>query len=278
MVHECRKTETKIGIPPSCRFGLTQVVIPVHLSGQSCEMQAISELGKKYGFRVIEDASHAIGGKYQNEPLGNCRYSVITVFSFHPVKIITCGEGGMALTNDKELADRMARLRTNGITRDPKQMTREPLGPWYYEQLELGFNYRMTDMQAALGLSQLDSLEEFVARRNELAHRYDEALENFPIKRQMVPEDVYSAKHLYVIRVPSQLHLKLFENLRREEIGVNLHYMPVHLQPYYRSLGFQEGDFPETEAYAREAISLPLYPGLSDDEQDHVLTTLKRLI
>ena len=259
-------------------LALPKVVIPVHLSGQSCNMQAISELGQQYGFRIIEDASHAIGGTFQNSPVGSCLYSDITVFSFHPVKIITTGEGGMALTNVKKLADHMGRLRTNGITRDPKQMIREPLGPWYYEQLELGFNYRMTDLQAALGLSQLHRLEEFVARRNELAHRYDEALGNFPIKQQMVPENVYSAKHLYVIRVPSQLHLKLFENLRREEIGVNLHYMPVHLQPYYRNLGFQQGSFPESEAYGQEAISLPLYPGLSDDEQDHVLTTLKRFI
>ena len=184
----------------------------------------------------------------------------------------------MALTNDKKLTDHMARLRTHGITRDSKQLTHEPDGPWYYEQLELGFNFRITDIQAALGLSQLGRLEEFVVRRNELAQRYDEALAEITVQLQKVPDDVYSARHLYVIRVPSEQHCNIFKSLRDKGIGVNLHYMPVHLQPYYREFGFQEGNFPEAEAYGREAISLPIYPGLTEDENKHVITALRRII
>ena len=184
----------------------------------------------------------------------------------------------MALTNDRELAKRMTLLRSHGITRDPKQMTKKPDGPWYYEQLELGFNYRMTDIHAALGLSQLERLDEFVARRNSLALLYDKALENISVQRQIIPEDTLSSRHLYLIRVSSQDHFKLFKALRHKGIGVGLHYMPVHLQPYYRSLDFKEGNFPEAEAYGKEAISLPLYPGLRDGEQDHIITTLKQLI
>ena len=257
---------------------LPKVVIPVHLSGQSCEMQAIFELGQEYEFKIIEDASHAIGGNYQNEPIGNCRYSDITVFSFHPVKIITTGEGGMALTNEQEIFEHMAQLRTHGITRDSEYMTCEPEGPWYYEQLELGFNYRMTDIQATLGLSQLERLEKFVVRRNQLAQRYDEALANMPVRTQHLPADVMTTRHLYIIRVPAQKHLKIFKTFRNEGIGVNLHYMPVHLQPYYRKLGFIEGDFPEAEAYEKEAISLPLYPDLTNDEQDQIITLLGSLV
>ena len=262
----------------AANFALPKVVIPVHLSGQSCNMQAISELGQQYGFSIIEDASHAIGGSFQNAPVGSCRYSDITVFSFHPVKIITSGEGGMALTNEKKLSDHMARLRTHGITRDSKQLNHEPDGPWYYEQLELGFNFRMTDIQAVLGLSQLGRLEEFVVRRNELAQRYDEDLAEITVQLQKIPDDVYSARHLYVIRVPSEQHCDIFKSLRYKGIGVNLHYMPVHLQPYYRDLGFHEGDFPEAEKYGQEAISLPLFPSLTDSEQDHVIVTLRSLI
>jgi len=257
---------------------LPKVVIPVHLSGQSCNMQAISELGQQYGFSIIEDASHAIGGSFQNTPVGSCRYSDITVFSFHPVKIITSGEGGMALTNNRELAQCMTLLRSHGVTRDSKQMTKKFEGPWYYEQLVLGFNYRMTDIQAALGLSQLDSLEEFVARRNELALLYDKELEKHFVHRQFIPEDTISSRHLYLIRISAQNHSKVFKALRHKGIGVNLHYMPVHLQPYYRSLGFKEGHCPEAEAYGKEAISLPLYPDLTNGEQDHIITTLKNLI
>ena len=269
------KLKQKLESHKSAGKQLPKVVIPVHLSGQSCEMQAIYDLGQQYGFKIIEDASHAIGGTYQNAPVGNCKYSDITVFSFHPVKIITSGEGGMALTNDKDLADRLALLRSHGITRNPKYLTHKSDAPWYYEQLELGFNYRMTDIQAALGLSQLERLDEFVTQRNELAQKYEEAFAEVTVQRQVVPENIYSARHLYVIRVHQHQHLNLFKTLRNEGIGVNLHYMPVHLQPYYRKLGFQEGDFPEAEKYGKEAITLPLYPKLADENQKKVITILK---
>ena len=257
---------------------LPKVVIPVHLCGQSCDMAAIYDLGKKYGFHIIEDASHAIGGRYQNEPVGNCRYSDITVFSFHPVKIITTGEGGMALTNNTDLAERMARLRTHGITKDPKQMRNPSAGPWYYEQLELGFNFRMTDLQAALGLSQLKRLDEFVARRSELAERYYELLSDLPIKRPQLIDETNSSWHLYPIRLRlDQINTdrrQIFEAMHEAGIGVNLHYMPVHLQPYYRALGFREGMFPEAESYSQDAISLPIYPTLTDKQQETVVEAL----
>lgn len=273
-----KKLRQKLERHQNSGMPLPTVVIPVHLSGQSCDMKVISDLGRQYGFKIIEDASHAIGGYYRNVPVGSCSYSDITVFSFHPVKIITTGEGGMALTNNRELAQRMTLLRSHGITRDPKQMTKKPEGPWYYEQLELGFNYRMTDIQAALGLSQLGHLEEFVSRRNELALQYDKALEKHSVKRQSISEDTLSSRHLYLIRISAQIHLKIFKSLRGKGIGIGLHYMPVHLQPYYRTLGYKDGHFPEAEAYSKEAISLPLYPDLTDGEQAHIITTLKKLI
>lgn len=259
---------------------LPKVVIPVHLCGQSCDMAAIHALSQQYGFRVIEDASHAIGGRYRGEPVGNCRYSDITVFSFHPVKIVTTAEGGMALTKDTELADHMARLRTHGITRDSKQMLSEPAGPWYYEQLELGYNYRMTDLQAALGVSQLQRLDEFVTRRNTLAQHYNELLVDLPIRRPHLIEDAYSSWHLYPIRLQldkiEQSHRQVFEALREAGIGVNLHYMPVHLQPYYQTLGFQDGMFPEAERYGTDAISLPMFPGLVEHDIEQVLAALHK--
>ena len=269
------KLQQKLKEHQASGYSIPKVVIPVHLSGQSCDMQSIYELGQQYGFKIIEDASHAIGGTYQNEPVGNCKYSDITVFSFHPVKIITTGEGGMALTNDPEIHEHMARLRSHGITSNPKHMTIESSEPWYYEQIELGFNYRMTDIHAALGLSQLERLDEFVEQRNELTQNYEEAFADDPIQRQVVPEETHSARHLYVIRVHKHQHLRLFEKFRGEGIGVNLHYMPVHLQPYYRKLGFQEGDFPEAEKYGKEAISIPLFPRLTDEEQSKVITIIK---
>jgi UDP-4-amino-4,6-dideoxy-N-acetyl-beta-L-altrosamine transaminase len=272
------KLRLKLEDYKSARKQLPKVVIPVHLSGQSCEMQAIYELGQKYGFNIIEDASHAIGGTYQNEPVGNCRYSDITVFSFHPVKIITSGEGGMALTKDKERANRMTRLRSHGISRDSEYMNNEPDGPWYYEQLELGFNYRMSDIQAALGMSQINRMDEFVTRRNELAQLYKEAFTNIPVQLQVLPDNVYSARHLYVIRVSPQQHHYLFESFRTENIGVNLHYMPVHMQPYYRNFGYQEGDFPVAETYGKEAISLPLFPSMKRQQQDLVVQILVRVL
>ena len=272
------KLQQKLEEHQASGCSIPKVVIPVHLSGQSCDMQSIYELGQQYGFKIIEDASHAIGGTYQNEPVGNCKYSDITVFSFHPVKIITTGEGGMALTNDLEIYEHMKRLRSHGITSNPKHMTIGSSEPWYYEQIGLGFNYRMTDIHAALGLSQLERLDEFIEQRNELTQNYEEAFAYDPIKRQVVPEETYSARHLYVIRVPKYQHLSIFEKFRGEGIMVNLHYMPVHLQPYYRKLGFQEGDFPEAEKYGKEAISLPMYIRLSSEKQNKVINILKDFI
>ncbi len=258
---------------------LPKIVVPVHFSGASCDMTAIHALAQRYGFRIIEDASHAIGGRYRSEPVGCGRYSDITVFSFHPVKIITTGEGGMALTNDAALADRMQRLRSHGITRDPTEMQGPTDGPWYYQQIELGYNYRMTEMQAALGLSQLKRLDEYVARRRALAERYDRFLANLPVLRPCNATDAESAWHLYVIRLERpEWRRKVFDSMRAAGIGVNVHYIPVHTQPYYQALGFGYGDFPEAEAYYRSALTLPLYPGLSDAEQDKVIAVLHAIL
>lgn len=258
---------------------LPKIVVPVHLCGQSCDMQAIHALAKRYGFKVIEDASHAIGGRYLGLPIGNCLRSDITVFSFHPVKIITTAEGGMAVTNDAELANRMALLRSHGITRDPTQMTQASEGPWYYQQIELGFNYRMTELQAALGLSQMSRLDAYVARRHALAQRYNEMLTDLPLSVPWQHPDSYSALHLYVIRLQleqlSKTHRQVFEALRAHGVGANLHYIPVHIQPYYQKMGFRPGAFPEAERYYAEAISLPLYPTMSDSQQIQVFGALK---
>lgn len=259
---------------------LPKVVVPVHLSGQSCDMQAIHVLALRYGFKVIEDASHAIGGKYQDQFIGNCRYSDITVFSFHPVKIITTAEGGMALTNDVELANKMALLRSHGITREPSKMTHEADGPWYYQQIELGFNYRMTELQAALGVTQLERLDRYVARRHELARRYDQLLAGLPVTTPWQHPDSYSGLHLYVIRLQLDKlrtsHRQVFESLREQGIGVNLHYIPVHTQPYYQRMGFGAGDFPQAEAYYREAISLPMFQTMTLEQQDAVVATIEK--
>ena len=257
---------------------LPKVVIPVHFAGQSCDMAAIGRLADEYGFRVIEDASHAIGGRYQGEPVGSCRHSDITVFSFHPVKVITTGEGGMAVTNSADLAEHMGRLRSHGITRDPEQMSGEPDGPWYYEQVELGFNYRLTEMQAALGLSQLERLEAFITRRQELAARYDKALETSEIRPVSQGADAHSAYHLYVIRVPEAKRRRVFEQLREDGVGVNVHYIPVYRQPDFQRLGFPAGYCPEAEAYYQEAISLPMFPGMSNAEQDRVITRVQEAV
>ena len=261
---------------------LPKIVIPVHFSGQSCDMQAIHELAKKYGFSIIEDASHAIGGKYKGEPIGNSRYSDITVFSFHPVKIVTSAEGGAAVTNRADLAEKMLLLRSHGITRDEELMTQDMDGPWYYQQIALGFNYRMTELQAALGLSQMQRLEEFVIKRHELASRYDNLLHDLPITLPWQHPDSYSARHLYVIRLQLEqiniTHLDVFNALRAAGIQANLHYIPVHMQPYYQKMGFASGQFPEAEKYYKEAISIPLFSAMTEGQQDTVCSTLKTIL
>lgn len=259
---------------------LPKVIIPVHLCGQSCDMKAIHALAKRYGFHIIEDASHAIGGRYRGGPIGCCLYSDITVFSFHPVKIITTGEGGMAVANDSGLARKMARLRSHGITRDPAEMEGPPVGPWYYEQRDLGFNYRMTDLQAALGISQLGRLDRYIARRQELARRYDRLLADLPVQPLWQHPDCRSSWHLYVIRLRAEelrvSHRQVFVNLRRKGIGIQLHYIPVYRQPYFQRMGFAPGQFPEAERYYRQAITLPIFPLLADDQQDLIVELLAR--
>ncbi|MFH1067237.1 MAG: UDP-4-amino-4,6-dideoxy-N-acetyl-beta-L-altrosamine transaminase [bacterium] len=261
---------------------LPKIVIPVHLAGQSCEMERIFELSQRYGFKIVEDASHAIGGAYRNEPVGCCRFSHAAVFSFHPVKIITTGEGGMAVSNDHELGKKVARLRTHGITRHEEEMAGAPHGPWYYEQLELGYNYRMTDIQAALGWSQMKRINTFVERRQALAARYNRLLAALPLVLPHQHKDTSSSFHLYVIRLRldqiSKTHRQIFEELRAKGIGVNLHYIPVYRQPYYRQLGFAEGLCPEAEKYYNEAISLPMFYNLKESEQDQVATALREIL
>ena len=261
---------------------LPKVLVPVHFAGQPTDQEAIWALAQEFGFKVLEDASHAIGASRHGEQAGNCKWSDITVFSFHPVKIITTGEGGMVLTNDAELAGRMEMLRSHGITRDAAKFTQAASGPWHYEQQALGFNYRMTDIQAALGTSQLARLGSYVERRNLLARRYDELLRALPLQLPVVLAGNRSAFHLYVVRVKSNLRGRtreqVFSELRQGGIGVNVHYMPVHLQPYYRELGFADGAFPAAESYASEAITLPLYPQLREEEQDQVVSALARAL
>ncbi len=261
---------------------LPKVVVPVHLAGQSCEMEKIGTLSRKYGFTVLEDASHAIGAKYQGSPVGNCQFSDMAVFSFHPVKIITTGEGGMVVTNRSDLHEKLMRLRTHGITRNPELMQGESHGLWYYQQLELGFNYRMTDIQAALGASQMQRLDEFVSRRRFLAARYNELLQDFPLVLPWQHPDTESSWHLYVIRLQldkiAKTHRQVFEELREAGIGVNLHYIPVHTQPYYEKLGFKLGDFPQAEQYYQEAISLPLYYDLTEENQERVVAAVRDIL
>ncbi|HEY1170951.1 MAG TPA: UDP-4-amino-4,6-dideoxy-N-acetyl-beta-L-altrosamine transaminase [Verrucomicrobiae bacterium] len=261
---------------------LPKVVVPVDFAGQSCELDKFQALSKKYGFAIMQDASHAIGAKYQGLPTGDGRFSDLTVFSFHPVKIITTGEGGMIVTNRTDLYEKLLRLRTHGITRDPKFLTQPSHGGWYYEQLELGYNYRMTDIQAALGASQMTRLEEFVNRRRVLAARYNALLKDFPLTLPHQHADTNSSWHLYVIRLQldriSKTHRQVFEELRANGIGVQLHYIPVHTQPYYQELGFKAGYCPEAERYYGEVISLPMFAAMTDDDQDRVVETLKRIL
>jgi UDP-4-amino-4,6-dideoxy-N-acetyl-beta-L-altrosamine transaminase len=264
---------------------LPKVLLPVHMTGQSCDMELIHALATQYGVSVIEDASHAIGGKYLGQPIGSCRFSDIVIFSFHPVKIITTAEGGMAVTNDAGLAHRMAMFRSHGITRERGEMTGEPDGPWYYQQVALGFNYRMTEMQAALGISQMARLDSYVARRHELALRYDRLLADLPVDIPQQQAYGYSAFHLYVIRLRGEAEsgrTAVFESLRSQGIGVNVHYIPVHTQPYYKALGDEVGygidSFPNANEYYARAISLPLYSGLSEQQQDEVIAALRKAL
>jgi UDP-4-amino-4,6-dideoxy-N-acetyl-beta-L-altrosamine transaminase len=256
---------------------LPKVLIPVHLSGESCDMIAIKDLSKEFGFKIIEDASHAIGGYYQNSPVGSCEYSDITVFSFHPVKIVTTGEGGAALTNCQELDQRLKLLRSHGITRDNGLMKFPKTDGWYYEQIELGFNFRMTDIHAALGLSQLSRLHEYVEKRHKIAEIYDKCLDNKKIKLPIRNPANRSALHLFIIQVDEHKHKYVFHKLTKKNIGVSLHYIPVHTQPYYQNLGFRWGDFPNSEDYYRKAISLPIYPTLTLGEQHYVIDTVNSL-
>lgn len=257
---------------------LPKLLIPVHFGGEPCDMAAMNVLARRYSFRVIEDASHAIGAHYGGTPIGACQHSDIAVFSFHPVKIVTTAEGGMATTRSAALAARMARLRSHGMTREPAEMTRPPDGPWYYEQIDLGFNYRMTEMQAALGVSQMAHLDAWVQRRHAIANRYDRELAKLPLTLPVRAAGNRSALHLYIVLIDDAAPLdraRLFERLRAAGVGVNVHYIPVHLQPYYRQLGFGPGDYPASEAYYRRALTLPMYAALSDDEQGEVIALLQ---
>jgi len=258
---------------------LPKVVVPVHMCGQPCDMAAIHALSVKYGFKIIEDASHAIGARYKGEPVGNCRYSDITVFSFHPVKIITTAEGGMAVTNNSELAKHMELLRSHGITRDAQQMTHAADGPWYYQQICLGFNYRMTELQAALGLSQMNKLDGAIARRHALANQYATLLQTLPIDTPWQHPDSHSSFHLYVVQLqPScpRSHKDVFESLRAQHIGVNLHYIPVHTQPYYAQMGFKAEAFRQAQNYYAKSISIPMYASLTDEQQHQVVQALAK--
>lgn len=264
------------------RRELPKILIPVHFAGQSCDMSAIKKLAQQYGFQVIEDAAHGIGGRYRDRPIGCCEFSDLTVFSFHPVKIITTAEGGMVLTNREDLYEKLIRLRSHGITRDSRFMQGEPDGPWYYQQLELGYHYRITDLQAALGASQMNRLDSFVNRRHELVERYNVGLKDLPLSTPYQNPNTYPSWHLYVIRLEldriQPTHREVFETLRTAGIGVNLHYIPVHTQPYYQNLGFEWGQFPNSEQYYREAISLPLYSGLTNEKQDRIISTLGEIL
>jgi UDP-4-amino-4,6-dideoxy-N-acetyl-beta-L-altrosamine transaminase len=260
---------------------LPKVVIPVHLAGQSCDMKAINALAKVYNFSIIEDASHAVGAQYQNTPVGSCQYSDITIFSFHPVKIITSAEGGMALTNNAELAEGMRLFRSHGITSKADKMTEPSHGPWYYQQIELGFNYRMNELQAALGISQLSRIDEYIHQRNQLAKNYDIAFENSDVCSLIPADNQLSAYHLYLILLPesdAKKHKQAIITLREQGIFAHVHYIPVHLQPYYQQLGFKVGDFPNSEQYYQRVISLPLYPKLSLPDQQHIIEQVKKLL
>jgi UDP-4-amino-4,6-dideoxy-N-acetyl-beta-L-altrosamine transaminase len=256
---------------------IPKIIIPVHFAGQSCDMKKLDSLRQEYGFKIIEDASHAIGGKYLDNPVGSCKYSDATVFSFHPVKIITTAEGGLVTTNNQEIADQISLLRAHGITKDSRLMSKEVEGGWYYEQIDLGYNYRMTELQAALGISQMERLDEFVSKRHALFKRYNSLLHKSINKPYQLP-DSYSSLHLYPIQVPQKVRKKVFNELRKGGIGVQVHYIPIHSQPFYKKLGFMEGDFPNSENYYKRSISIPLYAGLDFKLQDEVINVINETL
>ena len=261
---------------------LPKIVIPVHFAGQYRDMKKIRSLSREYGFSLIEDASHAIGGKYLDKPVGNCQYSDITIFSFHPVKIITTAEGGLATTNSRELAEKMQLLRSHGVTRNSNLMSKETEGDWYYQQIDLGFNYRMTELQAVLGISQMRRLDEFILKRHILQERYDFLLSDLLIIKPYQDKDSYSALHLYPIQIDleniDKSRKQIFNELRERSIGVNVHYIPIHTQPYYKKLGFKVGDFPNTEDYSKRVISIPLFHSITVEQQSEVCNTLKEAL
>ncbi len=261
---------------------LPKIVIPVHFAGQSCDMKRIHSLSQEYGFKIIEDASHAIGGKYFDHPIGSCKYSDVTVFSFHPVKIITTAEGGIATTNDENIAERLRLFCNHGVTRDLNLLNKMSKGEWYYQQIDLGFNYRLTDIQAALGVSQMERIDEFIRKRHILQERYDLLLKDIPVIRPFQNIDSYSALHLYPIQIDtskvSKNRKQIFDDLRKKGIGVNVHYIPIHTQPYYQKFGFRVGDFPNSESYYSAAISLPIYSSMALEQQDTVCSVLKEVI
>jgi UDP-4-amino-4,6-dideoxy-N-acetyl-beta-L-altrosamine transaminase len=262
---------------------LPKIVMPVHFAGQPCNMPAIHALSQKYNFRIIEDASHAIGAKYNGIKVGSCAHSEITVFSFHPVKIITSGEGGMVMINDEMLANRLRRLRTHGITNDRGLMHFRPDNEiWNYQQIELGFNYRMTDIQAALGLSQMSRLDGYVSRRHEIAELYDRSLKSLPIITPYQSRGTYSSYHLYPIRINEagcgKMQRQIYDALWQQGVAANLHYIPVHRHPTYEKFGFRAGDFSESEQFHREVISLPIYPSLESRQQELVVSALSKAL
>jgi UDP-4-amino-4,6-dideoxy-N-acetyl-beta-L-altrosamine transaminase len=256
---------------------LPDVVVPVHFAGASCDMTGIRELSDRYGFKVLEDGAHSIGARYRDEPVGSCRFSDAATFSFHPVKIITTGEGGMVVTNDPRVAEQARLLHTHGVTRDETHMRGTPDGPWYYEQIALGHNFRITDIQAALGISQMARLDRFVARRNEIASVYEDAFADLPVRCQTVPTDVLSSYHLFVIELERHDRAKVYDRLREHRVGSAVHYIPVHLQPYYRDLGFNPGDFPNAEAYYVRAITLPMFPAMTDEDVETVVAAITKI-
>ncbi|MDO6774781.1 MULTISPECIES: UDP-4-amino-4,6-dideoxy-N-acetyl-beta-L-altrosamine transaminase [unclassified Shewanella] len=275
----CPKALAKKLSQAALNNSLPKVIIAVHMAGHSCDMQSIAQLARQYGVKVIEDAAHAIGGRYLDFPIGSCQFSDITVFSFHPVKIITTGEGGVATTNDAKLAEAMKRSCSHGITKQSEELINSDEGDWYYEQQSLGFNYRITDLQAALGNSQLSSLESFVEKRNSLAKRYVERLKNTNVQIVLPLEETVSAYHLFIVLLPQKVDRKeVFNEMRQAGIGVHVHYIPIHLQPFYQELGFTKGDFPQAESYYQSCLTLPIFPSLTEIEQDLICEKLKGLL